>query len=319
MLDDHRVAARAGERRERLFTERYEGLLAWALRLTNQERDAAEDLVQDAFVEFVLGRTRLEEIENVNGYLRRMLRYMHLSRKSRSAQQLPESALSIVEYSSCRFRWVAIELPRRIQASEALHQICTYACRRKESSRAGSVLILRFFHDYNPIEIAGILSSSRHSIDELQRFARREAKLFMNDPRRFGDATVSGRQSISYLNSDSELMLRLREIIFNSCQGECLSRQKLVEVYSRGDSGALTTANLAHIVSCPKCLDEANDLLALPRLAERFEVRICNSKGSRKDDPDGNALGVNRSNGGDLIKKFTRRLREVSEHRPYES
>ncbi len=156
MLDQRRVAAQPDEKREQLFTERYAGLLAWALRLTNQQRESAEDLVQDAFVQFVLGRTRLEEIENIDGYLRRMLRYMHLSRMSRSAQHLQDAALSVADYDSLRHGLTAIEPPRRVQASEELHQICTYACSRKESSRAGSVLILRFFHDYFPTEIAGI-------------------------------------------------------------------------------------------------------------------------------------------------------------------
>jgi len=146
MLDQRRVA-QPDEKREQLFTERYEGLLAWAMRLTNQKRDAAEDLVQDAFVQFVLGRTRLEEIENIDGYLRRMLRYMHVSRLSRSTQQLQDAALSVADFDSCRRGWTAIEPARRMQAFEELYQICTYACSRKESSRAGSVLILRFFHE----------------------------------------------------------------------------------------------------------------------------------------------------------------------------
>ena len=150
MLDQRLVAAQPDQKREQLFTERYESLLAWAMRLTNQQRDAAEDLVQDAFVQFVLGRTRLEEIENIDGYLRRMLRYMHVSRLSRSAQRLEETALSVADYDSCRRGWTAIEPARRMQAFEELHQICTYACSRKESSRAGSVLILRFFHEYFP-------------------------------------------------------------------------------------------------------------------------------------------------------------------------
>ncbi|HEY0724803.1 MAG TPA: hypothetical protein VGD41_12605, partial [Pyrinomonadaceae bacterium] len=62
MLDQRRVAAQPDEERERQFTERYESLLKWAMALTNQQREAAEDLVQDAFVQFMLGRTRLEEI-----------------------------------------------------------------------------------------------------------------------------------------------------------------------------------------------------------------------------------------------------------------
>ena len=51
MFDQHRAAAQAEPSREELFAERYELLLGWALHLTHQEREAAEDLVQDAFVQ----------------------------------------------------------------------------------------------------------------------------------------------------------------------------------------------------------------------------------------------------------------------------
>ena len=174
MLDQRRAATRPEERREQLFAERYEGLLAWALRLTNQNHAAAEDLVQDAFVQFMLGRTGLEQIENIDGYLRRMLRYMHCLKMSRSAQHLHETALSLADYDSLRLGWTAIEPPRRMQAAEELYRICAYACSRKESSKAGSVLILRFFHNYFPSEIASVLNSSRNCVDQWQRLARRE-------------------------------------------------------------------------------------------------------------------------------------------------
>src|SRR5687768_15072463 len=100
MLDQRRAATRPEQRREQLFTERYESLLAWALRLTNQQQEAAEDLVQDAFVQFMLGRTGLEQIENIDGYLRRMLRYMHAARMSRQAQRLQDK----IGRASCRER-----------------------------------------------------------------------------------------------------------------------------------------------------------------------------------------------------------------------
>ena len=133
MLDQRRAASRPEEKREQLFTERYESLLAWALRLTNQQREAAQDLVQDAFVQFMLGRTGLEQIENIDGYLRRMLRYMYVSRMSRQAQRLHDTALSVADYDSFNLGWTAIEPPRRMQALEELQQICAYACARKES------------------------------------------------------------------------------------------------------------------------------------------------------------------------------------------
>lgn len=321
MLDQRRVAAQPDEKREQLFTERYESLLAWALRLTNQQRESAEDLVQDAFVQFMLGRTRLEEIENIDGYLRRMLRYMHLARVNRSAQLLQEAALSVADYDTCRLGWTAIEPQRRMQASEELYQICTYACSRKQSSKAGSVLILRFFLDYFPTEIARILNSSRHSVDELQRFARREAKLFMNKPRRlrFVEAkSASERPQIKYLKSDCDLMLGLRRMIFDSCEGDCLSQQQFQEVYANGKTDALTTTTLAHIVSCPKCLDAVNSMLGLPLLSERYTSEAPIDKEPPPDAGGGGASGGGPSHSGDLTRKFGQRLRETHEHKPDE-
>jgi RNA polymerase sigma factor (sigma-70 family) len=259
------------EKREQLFVGRYQSLLAWALRLTNQDRESAEDLVQDAFIQFVLGRSRLEEIGNIDGYLRRMLRYMHYSRISRSAQHLHETALSVADYDSCRLGWTAIELPRRVLASEELYQICAYVCSRKESSRAGSVLILRFFHDYLPAEIAAVLKSKRHCVDQWQSVARQEAKLLRFE----NDRAPAERGSIKSMQSECDLMLELRQMIFNSRCGECLSEQELKDIYSGGNADTLSTTNLAHIVSCPACLDAINSLLDLPLLAQRYDFEPC--------------------------------------------
>lgn len=318
MLDQRRVAAQPDAERERLFTERYEDLLGWAMGLTNQQREAAEDLVQDAFVQFMLGRTRLEEIENIDGYLRRMLRYMHVSRLSRSAQHLQEAALSVADYDSGRLGWTAIEPPRRMQAFEELHQICSYACSRKESSRAGSILILRFFHEYFPTEIAAVLQSSRHCIDQWQRLARRELKVFMNEPRRLrfvNNKSTSDRPQIKYLKSDGDVMLELRQMIFNSRQGECLAASELTEIYTDDNPDDLTTAKLAHIVSCSACLDAVNGLLGLPLLAQRYLSEPKTTKEPPNDVTGGGASG---GGSGDLTRKFAHRLRETHEHKPHE-
>ncbi len=318
MLDQRRVAVQPNEKREQLFTERYECLLAWAMRLTNQQRDAAEDLVQDAFVQWVLGRTRLEEIENIEGYLRRMLRNMHVSRMSRSAQHLHESALSVADYDSFRLGWTAIEPPRRMQASEELHQICTYACSRKESSKAGSVLILRFFHNYFPSEIVRILNSSRNCVDQWQRLARREAKLFMTRQGRLrfmNGNTPAERHSVAYLRSDCDLIFDLRRLIFNSRHGDCLSPQELKEIYADNRADALTTTKLAHIVSCHSCLDAVNSLLGLPLLAQRYQAEPCEPKNPPPDETGGGASG---GGSADLTAKLGQKLRETHEHKPHE-
>jgi RNA polymerase sigma factor (sigma-70 family) len=328
MLDQRRAASRQEEKREQLFTERYESLLAWAMRLTNQHLEAAQDLVQDAFVQFMLGRTGLEQIENVDGYLRRMLRYMHVSRMSRQAQRLHDAALSVADYDSFNLGWTAIEPPRRMQALEELQQICTYACARKESSRAGSVLILRFFHDYFPTEIASILAASRHCVDQWQRLARREVKLFMNEPRRLRFVNARGvaeRGEIGSFSAGGDLMTELRHMIFRSCQGVCLSPQELHEIYSLGNSEALTTAKLAHIVSCRTCLDRVNLLLGLPLLDQRYQPELPDRErppddGSGGSGGSGGSTSGGSSGGGpsELRKKLGRHLRQISEHKPHE-
>jgi len=320
MLDQRRVAAQTEENREQafreqLFTERYANLRLWAIHLTNHE-STADDLVQDAFVQWMLGRTRLEEIENIDGYLRNMLRNMHFSRISRAAQRLQET-LSIADYDSGLLGWTAIEPPRRLQASEDLHQICAYACFRKESSKAGSVLILRFFHNYFPTEIASVLNSSRNCVDQWQRVARREAKMFMNRPGglRFVNGEAPARPSVRYLRSNCDLMFDLRQLIFSSCRGDCLSYQELHEAYAGGNDETLTTAKLAHLVSCAKCLDMANELLGLPLLAERYR-----NDSTERHEPPGDANGGGASGGGptELERKLAQRLRETHEHKPQE-
>ena len=318
MLDQRRVAAQPEPTREQLFTERYETLLEWALQLTHQQRDWAEDLVQDAFVQFMLARTRLEEIENLNGYLRRLLRNMHFSRTTRLNQRLQDDALSIADYETVLLGWTAVEPERRMQAAEQLHQICAYACFRKESSRAGSVLILRFFLDYFPTEIASVLGSSRHTVDQWQAVARREAKVFLSEPNRLrfvGAKNSAVRPWSMYPASDVDLMRALRGMIFSSRQGSCSSRETLRLAYTTGRTEALSAMQLAHVVSCPSCLDAVNTILGLPLLAERYPTEDCS-----REEPPRDAGGSGGSGGVPTVlpKRFKRQLREVREHKPSE-
>ena len=71
MLDQRRVAAQPEENcehsfREQMFTDRYANLRVWAMYLTHHD-STADDLVHDLYVQWMLSRTRLEEIENIDG------------------------------------------------------------------------------------------------------------------------------------------------------------------------------------------------------------------------------------------------------------
>lgn len=303
-LDHLREQSR--EVREDLFIERYDRLLGWALRLTDYDRAGAEDLVQDAFIQFVQGRTDLKDIENLEGYLRRMLRYLHLTRISRN----PPRAHSITDDETLLQACASLEPSRRMQSLDELWRICNYACARKEMSRAGAVLILRFFHEYSPSEIAKVICSTRHCVDQWQRLARSEVQLYLNSDghglRLFNAKSskpgVAAR--LSLLNGD--LIGELRQMIFNSRQGKCLQAEELRGIYKSGNEETLSTSKLAHIVSCRSCLDTVNLLLDLPLLSERYD----GTSSGYDEPPDNGASGAGSSDSTSLRKRLTKAIHE---------
>src|SRR5260370_12108433 len=161
---------------EDLFIQRYEWLLNWALRLTGNDRGRAEDLLHDAFIQFTFTRPDLDSIQNLEGYLYGMLRYLHLSQVRRAARS-PLRQLSVVDYDSAEIG-LRINDPRdQIQVQDELRSVCHYACTRKQTSKAGSVLILRFFHGYYPSEIAKVLCATHTAVAKRLQLARAETTL----------------------------------------------------------------------------------------------------------------------------------------------
>jgi DNA-directed RNA polymerase specialized sigma24 family protein len=70
----------------------------------------------------------------------------------------------------------------QLAVREELRRVCQYGCARKETSKAGSVLLLRFFLGYFPGEIARVTKSTRPAVEERLRLARAEAKAYLRDP-----------------------------------------------------------------------------------------------------------------------------------------
>src|SRR5260370_7791160 len=71
---------------EDLFTQHYEQLLAWSLQLTGHDRQKAEDLLHDVFIQFTLVQPDLNEIANPEGYLFAILRNMQRSQRRPDAR-----------------------------------------------------------------------------------------------------------------------------------------------------------------------------------------------------------------------------------------
>src|SRR5215470_6198162 len=239
--------------RESLFLERYQRLLSWAMRVTNYDRAGAEDLVQDAFIQFTRGRTSLDTIANIDAYLRTIIHYLHLARVTRSTEQMHRQAVSIGDYDSLSLGLCAFDIQKELQIKEALVNICRYACIRKQTSRAGSVLILRFFYEYTPSEIAKLLGRPRHSVDEWQRIARAEAKSYLDNPRQLSfvrSKTVPKVAGPDTSIARTDFSAALRRMIFDSRLGDCLTIDELKDIYLSQIPEKLTTDTLAHIVSC---------------------------------------------------------------------
>ncbi len=320
---------------EDLFIQRYQWLMDWALRLTEQDRQQAEDLVHDAFVHFIISRPSLERIQqNIDGYLYTMLKNMHVSELRRATRirdaVTPLAEFSLTDYESVESGLRVLEELTNAQVQSQirgqLRRLCHYACIRKSSSKAGSVLLLRFFHGYYAEEIGRILLTSRRSVEDRLRTARTEARVFLEDPASlsFMRGRLSSPSPQSHIaNTAEDFMDELRREIYGSREGVCLSRKEIEHIYSKSESPSVDQQTLSHFVSCADCLDTVNGVLGLPLLASRFPITTM-SKDTRKQGKDGGGSGEGPSGaaggGGsdDLLTKVRRKAKDVLSQRPSE-
>jgi RNA polymerase sigma factor (sigma-70 family) len=302
---------------EEIFLERYEELRSWALRLAENDHEKAEDIVQEAFIHFTLARPDLKSIANLEGYLYQVLRNLHLSQERRASRSRLQQ-LSVFEYDTLELALRVVGSIDRLQVQDELRRVCRYSCVRKESSRAASILILRFFHGYYPSEIALIARTNRRAVDERLRVARSEARLYLNDPTRLrflnGHAPAESISTQS-VHDPQDFLGELRSIIFGSRQNDCLTRAELEEIYKRDDGAQIPVRHLAHIVSCQVCLESVNSLLGLSSLNERHPPDMI----GKDSQPKGHGGGCGRRGGHNKsFNTYRRRAREVYEHRPQE-
>src|SRR5215813_236180 len=268
---------------EDLFIERYEALLSQALHIAEGDRQQAEDLLHDAFIQLTLLRPDLSKVTNIDGYLFITLRNLRLSQVRRAGSN---RLSSLASYDSIQFALRAFDLRNQLQLQDELRAICHYATRRKQTSKAGSVLILRFFHGYYPSEVALILRSRRNVADHWLGLARREVKLYLEDPEALvfmHEGQLEGRRTPRRESSPSDFFSELRAQIFQSRRGLCLSAEEFGELYAAENPSTIDCDQFAHLVSCPDCLDRVNRLLNLPLLAQRNPFDVLGRDPQPKD------------------------------------
>jgi DNA-directed RNA polymerase specialized sigma24 family protein len=297
---------------EDLFLERYDRMLAWAIRLTDHDLQQAEDLVHDVFVKFALTQPDLRRIENPDAYLYTALRNTYRSQVSRPGYGSVKH-LHLLDFDSAELWLRRAEHLQAFQTQQELYLICRYSCVRKETAKAASVLILRYFLGYFPSEIAKILICERQAVAELLRVARVEARLFVDDPKRLSfvdqDLDLEPIKVHGALPTE-ELLARLRHQIFSARSGRCLSNESWKEQYLNGAGQAIERRILAHLVSCPHCLDEVNRVLGMPLLEDR------NPTDSTGHDP-GSKGGTGSGKTG-ALKRIRRQAEQVYNHDPKE-
>ena len=344
VLQTSRVA-RDFEAHEEVFLARYGKLCAWALQLTEHDRERAEDLVHDAYIQFTFAQPDLDAINNLNGYLYSLLRNLHLSQLRRSTRR-QHRTISIVDYDSAEIGLRAADPRERIRLQDQLREVCKYACMRKETSKAGSVLVLRFLHGYYPREIAQVMRCTREAVEERLRVARSEARQYLENPKglRFlGERTGAQASSLAtgktfarsrslpamtlapqsagngFARTVDEFLNELRRMIFDSRNGECLTWDQMESLYRDSARSGINHVTLAHTVSCPACLDELNRVLDLPSLDERFPTDTLGTDSRGRGGDDGGDDSGATGGGSDRERQKCRKAaREVYEHKPSE-
>ena len=279
MLDDLRPGSGVSSTHIEVFAEHYDHLLIVARSLTNNDQDQARDLVHDAMIKFVRLRPDLHTINNIDSYLRTLVRNLFKSQKRRSNVHSTYE-LVIENYDS-----VGSRLPEvadrycnphlLLQLQDVLRVICEYACVRKERLKLGSTLILRFFHGYYTSEIAQIMGVTASAVSHQLKLAQAEAYLYLNDPKRLNLShevtSIRGRLGLNYGCLADDLVDELRRAILSShsCR-KCILHFNLHKLYGEQRQKEIDCKTLAHIVSCVGCLDAVNTFLGLELLSNRY-------------------------------------------------
>ena len=300
--------------KEKLFLEYYSWLVECALNITHGQRERAEDLVHDVFVQFLAKNTDIASISNVRGYLNGILCNLHLLQLRRSTRH-PVQSLTPIDHDSALVGLRTWNSAEQLQSADLLFRACDFVCYRKEVATTSSILILRFFHGFYPGEICALLNAGRKAVDKWIVRGRSETKQYLESPYPLPE-TLRTTYTKPVSESSAAFLRNLRERIFQSCTSDC---SVLAD-----DARELGMRELAHLVSCRACLARRSRDAGLAHVAERMADDISDRDDGR---PEGRTGGGGRivpvrfrgkSSKRAVLHDVYARQKEVFEHRPKE-
>ncbi len=301
--------------REKVFLDHYEWLLRRALQLSHGAQSAAEDLVHDCYVRFIQAATdiQLDDQNRLRGYLYRTLQRLAKSNYESGGRDAFQS-LQPVDYDSMEFALASVDRSRLLYIRSDLARICEYCCLRRKTSRAGSVLIFRFFLNYYPSEIVQLLKASSAAVYKLTETGRLEAKAFLTRPESLHFLGSNNRPATPFSRrhlpeSPSALFAELSRRIFAEPEGPCFAPARLELLYASNSKEQLTTHEVAHLASCKACLERANRLLRLLGHPLRFSDDF-------NDPNDGKPPKSSSRSKQEPLTKMRKKARDIHEHRP---
>src|SRR6266851_2325665 len=206
------------------FVERYDWLHSWCLRLTGHDREQAKDLLHDAFVHFTVSRPDLSTIDNLEAFFYTLLRNLYLSQMRRFSMRQGRE-VHVTDLDSLEMVLRRSDARGQAAAQDDLIRVCEYALQWKETNKAGSALILRFFQGYYPSEVMRVLKGNRMLVDRLLRIGRIEARSHLER----AAETQAVRMEIRGFSlgapcpgSTDDFLQALRNTILQPANGHCM-------------------------------------------------------------------------------------------------
>jgi RNA polymerase sigma factor (sigma-70 family) len=262
-----RAPSASSTEHEEAFVRSYAALHAVARRLAGGDADLAGDLVQDAYVQFVVTRPDLASIERLDAYLAVLVKNIHLSRLRRRSHQR-DLHVPLEEYDSAESALRAAQPEQRLIARDALGHLCEHVAAVKDRSRPASILALRFFHGLYPSDIGRIVRATPAAVHEWLRQARQDARRALSGDQ--GRGQRGGLCEVQWpaagQNDPAAVVSALREALFTTGAPPCVAPH--VRTWyarpARAEAPPLDSRTLSHVAGCRRCFEAVCAVAGLP-------------------------------------------------------